>query len=159
MPKSWMSAGIRSTPSRWCRIPSPGRSGSSIRMRPIASYKVKGNLSGRGFPKLMVRLPCGSPSISSTFFPACASPMPKLAQVVVLPTPPFWLAMAMICVFNDFTSFLIFLWLLEIEKAATSKTESDGLFLSRNEIPRKRKKRPVKNTERLAIRLILFWSN
>ena len=24
-----------------------------------------------------------------------------------LPTPPFWLAMAIICVFNDFTSFLI----------------------------------------------------
>ena len=42
-----------------------------------------------------------------TFFPACASPIPKLAQVVVLPTPPFWLAMAMICVFIDFTSFLI----------------------------------------------------
>ena len=39
--------------------------------------------------------------------------------------------------------FLIVLWLLEIEKAATSKIESDGLFLSRNEIPRKRKKRPV----------------
>ena len=34
-------------------------------------------------------------------------PMPKLAQVVVLPTPPFWLATAMICGFNDFTSFLI----------------------------------------------------
>ena len=29
-----------------------------------------------------------------------ASPIPKLAQVVVLPTPPFWLAMAMICVFR-----------------------------------------------------------
>ena len=45
-------------------------------------------------------------AISSTFFPACANPIPKFAQVVVLPTPPFWLAMAMICVFNDFTSFL-----------------------------------------------------
>ena len=32
--------------------------------------------------------------------------LPRFAQVVVLPTPPFWLAMAMICVFNDFTSFL-----------------------------------------------------
>ena len=59
------------------------------------------------FPKLIVRLPCGSPSIRSTFFPACARPIPKFAQVVVLPTPPFWLAMAMICVFIDFTSFLI----------------------------------------------------
>jgi len=25
--------------------------------------------------------------------------LPRLAQVVVLPTPPFWLAMAIICVF------------------------------------------------------------
>ena len=107
MPDSCMSAGIRSTPSGWCRIPSPGRSGSSIRIRPIASDRVKGSLSGWGWPRLMVRLPCGSPSISSTFFPACASPIPRFAQVVVLPTPPFWLAMAMICVFNDFTSFLI----------------------------------------------------
>ncbi len=48
----------------------------------------------------------GSPSMRSTFFPACASPIPKLAQVVVLPTPPFWLAMAMICVFKIITSFL-----------------------------------------------------
>ena len=47
-----------------------------------------------------------SPSMRSTFFPACASPIPKLAQVVVLPTPPFWLAMAMICVFKIITSFL-----------------------------------------------------
>ena len=29
MPDSWMSAGMRSTPSGWCRMPSPGRSGSS----------------------------------------------------------------------------------------------------------------------------------
>ena len=106
MPDSWMSAGIRSTPSGWCRMPSPGRSGSSIRMRPIASERVKGSLSGWGLPRLMVRLAWGSASTSRTFFPAWASPMPKLAQVVVFPTPPFWLATAMICVFNDFTSFL-----------------------------------------------------
>ena len=79
----------------------------NMKLRPIASDRVKGSLSGWGRPRLMVRLPCGSPSISSTFFPACASPIPRFAQVVVLPTPPFWLAMAMICVFNDFTSFLI----------------------------------------------------
>ena len=40
------------------------------KLRPIASDRVKGSLSGWGWPKLMVRLPCGSPSISSTFFPA-----------------------------------------------------------------------------------------
>ncbi len=59
MPDSWMSAGIRSTPSGWCRMPSPGRSGSSIRMRPIASERVKGSLSGCGLPRLMVRLAWG----------------------------------------------------------------------------------------------------
>ena len=32
IPESWMSAGIRSTPSGWCRMPSPGRIGSSIRI-------------------------------------------------------------------------------------------------------------------------------
>ena len=100
MPDSWMSAGIRSTPSGWCRIPSPGRSCSSVRIRPIASDRVKGSLSGWGLPRLMVRLPCGSPSIRRTFFPACAKPIPRFAQVVVLPTPPFWLAMAMISVFK-----------------------------------------------------------
>ena len=102
MPESWMSAGIRSTPSGWCRIPSSGLIGSSIRMRPIASERVKGSLSGCGLPRLMVKLAWGSASTSSTFFPAWASPIPKLAQVVVLPTPPFWLATAMICVFIMF---------------------------------------------------------
>ena len=48
---------------------------------------------------LTISLACGSASTSRTFFPAWASPMPKLAQVVVFPTPPFWLATAMICVF------------------------------------------------------------
>ena len=27
-------------------------------------------------PRLIVRLPCGAPSISRTFFPACAKPIP-----------------------------------------------------------------------------------
>ena len=36
--------------------------------------------------------------------PACASPIPRFAQVVVLPTPPFWLAMAIICVFISVSS-------------------------------------------------------
>ena len=78
--------------------------GEDIEIRPIASDRVKGSLSGWGWPRLMVRLPCGSPSISRTFFPACASPIPRFAQVVVLPTPPFWLAMAIICVFISVSS-------------------------------------------------------
>ena len=130
IPDNWMSAGIRSTPSGWCRIPSPGRSGSSIRIRPIASDSVKGSLSGWGWPRLIVRLPCGSPSISRTFFPACASPIPKLAQVVVLPTPPFWLAMAMICVFINFTSFLIVAVASGNRKSRHSKIKSEVTALS-----------------------------
>ena len=39
---------------------------------------------------LAVKLPCGSASISNTFFPSLASPIPTFTVVVVLPTPPFW---------------------------------------------------------------------
>lgn len=67
-------------------MPSPGAMGWSRRIRPIASDNKKGSLSGWGFPKLMVKLPCGSASMRRTFFPALARPMPRLAQVVVLPT-------------------------------------------------------------------------
>ena len=40
--------------------------------------------------KLAVKLPCGSASISNTFLPSLASPMPTFTVVVVFPTPPFW---------------------------------------------------------------------
>ena len=59
-----------------------------------------GSLSGCGCPKLIDKLPCGSASISRTFLPSRAKPMPKLTQVVVLPTPPFWLVMAITFAFN-----------------------------------------------------------
>ena len=39
--------------------------------------------------------PCGSKSTSSTLRPYSASAAPRLMVVVVLPTPPFWLAIAM----------------------------------------------------------------
>ena len=39
----------------------------------------------------MVRLACESRSRSSTFLPRAASPAPRLAVRVVLPTPPLWL--------------------------------------------------------------------
>ena len=38
---------------------------------------------------ICVRLPCASASISRTFLPCRERPMPRLAAVVVLPTPPF----------------------------------------------------------------------
>src|SRR5437588_4029554 len=43
---------------------------------------------------LMVRWPWGSRSMQSTRRPGSARAPPRLTAVVVLPTPPFWLAMA-----------------------------------------------------------------
>ena len=47
-------------------------------------------------PQPMVALPCGSRSISSTRRWVAASEAARLTAVVVFPTPPFWLATAMI---------------------------------------------------------------
>ena len=47
-------------------------------------------------PQPMVALPCGSTSTSSTRRCVAASEAARLTQVVVLPTPPFWFATAMI---------------------------------------------------------------
>src|SRR5215468_5145305 len=45
-------------------------------------------------PTPVEALPCGSMSRISTFSPMAASAVPRLMAVVVLPTPPFWLATA-----------------------------------------------------------------
>src|SRR5947208_1955305 len=45
-------------------------------------------------PKPVEALPWGSKSSSSTFLPLAASAVARLIAVVVLPTPPFWLATA-----------------------------------------------------------------
>src|SRR3954447_22750314 len=45
-------------------------------------------------PSPVEALPCGSRSTISTFSPMAASAVPRLMAVVVLPTPPFWLARA-----------------------------------------------------------------
>src|SRR4029078_9404743 len=39
-------------------------------------------------------LPCGARAITRTRSPMAASAVPRLMAVVVLPTPPFWLASA-----------------------------------------------------------------
>src|SRR5512138_592990 len=44
-------------------------------------------------PQPIVALPCGSRSTTSTRWPMRARPAARLTVVVVLPTPPFWLAM------------------------------------------------------------------
>src|SRR5215217_2780891 len=46
-------------------------------------------------PKPTDSAPCGSKSTSSTRRPTSASAAPRLMVVVVLPTPPFWLHIAM----------------------------------------------------------------
>src|SRR5258708_36666106 len=48
-------------------------------------------------PKPVDGLPWGSRSISSTCSPTAARAVARLIAVVVLPTPPFWLAMAKSC--------------------------------------------------------------
>src|SRR5258708_21995885 len=48
-------------------------------------------------PKPVDALPCGSRSISSTCSPTAARAVARLIAVVVLPTPPFWLAIAKSC--------------------------------------------------------------
>src|SRR6188768_3073360 len=45
-------------------------------------------------PSPVEALPCGSRSITRTRSPIAARAVPRLIAVVVLPTPPFWLAMA-----------------------------------------------------------------
>lgn len=82
-------AGSKSTPSGWEMIPSLCAMGLSVITLPMTVARVVGILSGCACPKLIDSEPCGSLSTIKTFLPSCASPMSKLAQVVVLPTPPF----------------------------------------------------------------------
>src|SRR5271170_6549567 len=46
-------------------------------------------------PRPVEALPCGSRSTISTSSPMAASAVARLIAVVVLPTPPFWFAIAM----------------------------------------------------------------
>ena len=46
----------------------------------------------------IVRLPCGSRSISSTLKPCSANATPRFSVVVVFATPPFWFASTITCV-------------------------------------------------------------
>ena len=47
-------------------------------------------------PNPVLALPCGSESIINVFLSQAAMAVAKLTTVVVLPTPPFWLATAII---------------------------------------------------------------
>src|SRR5439155_24396647 len=51
-------------------------------------------MRSRSMPTPLVELPCGSASMSSVFRSAVASEAARFTAVVVFPTPPFWLAIA-----------------------------------------------------------------
>ena len=104
IPASSMLAGIRSTPSAWCRMPSPGWMGWSFMAFCIRVDNVVDSSSGCCQPILMVSEPCGSTSTSRTFLPSIARPIPRFSQVVVLAVPPFWFTMAIVVAFFAITS-------------------------------------------------------
>ena len=60
-------------------------------------------------PRQVVKSPYGSASTSNTFFPCIARPIPRLTEVVVFPTPPFWLQMAIVLQFD--TSCILLSWI------------------------------------------------
>lgn len=97
----------------------------------ITVERVKGRSSGRLYPNAIVRFACASASMSSTFFPCCASPTPRLTAVVVLPTPPFWFVRAITLQFDiDASSFRINLatlsgWLCKVPQNAKKPTGFD----------------------------------
>src|SRR5436190_2246090 len=51
-------------------------------------------MRSRSMPTPLVELPCGSASMRSVFRSAVASEAARFTAVVVFPTPPFWLAIA-----------------------------------------------------------------
>ena len=67
---------------------------SSLESRMSTSY-IESSKDRPSIPRPVVALPCGSRSTTSTRKPISARPAPRLTAVVVLPTPPFWLATAM----------------------------------------------------------------
>src|SRR5207253_11215810 len=70
----------------------------------LTSTSTIDRLTDRGSTKLMVEFDCGSRSISSVLKLLLATAAARLMAVVVLPTPPFWLATVMIILdWNDFT--------------------------------------------------------
>ena len=56
--------------------------------------------STSGWMKTRVVLACASVSISNTLYPSNARPADRLMAVVLLATPPFWLAIDMIMSFQ-----------------------------------------------------------
>jgi len=68
---------------------------SAAALSPSSRSQVDAATSRLSTPLPMVALPCESRSTSSTRRGAAARAAARFTAVVVLPTPPFWLAMAM----------------------------------------------------------------
>src|SRR5258708_1696017 len=71
-----------------------GRASPTGSGRVSASYNVPPGPALPFSPTPLDRFPCGSTSTSRTRRPASAREAARLIVVVVLPTPPFWLATA-----------------------------------------------------------------
>ena len=87
-------AGSRYTPSLLSSRPSLQLKASSLIALVIISDTVVSSESVLAKPRQVDRSACGSISMARTFFPSMARAALKLAAVVVLPTPPFWLQIA-----------------------------------------------------------------
>src|SRR3989442_1363846 len=64
---------------------------------------------GRSMTTPLVEFACGSASTSNVFRSAVASDAARLTAVVVLPTPPFWLAIA---ITRGILQVIVYQWLI-----------------------------------------------
>ena len=71
-------------------MPSSSAISSSLIIFIIIVARVVPISSGSTYPRLAVKLPCGSASINNTFFPCLTNPTPRFKVVVLFATPPFW---------------------------------------------------------------------
>jgi hypothetical protein len=74
---------------------SASRITSPIGSRWTSTSNIERSISSGFMPWLIVRLPCGSRSTTSTRLPFSLRATARLRVVVVFATPPFWLARAM----------------------------------------------------------------
>src|SRR5580658_5613572 len=81
-------------------------------------------------PSPLVELDCGSQSTSSVLTSAAASEAARLMAVVVLPTPPFWLATAMM------RPMILFSWCLRVRICERIGEINADCCAKRDSVPR-----------------------
>ena len=97
--KSWFSVAERSMSegaTSTFSVPVDSTMSSSESEASSSTLAMETSMSWALRPRPTVRLACGSMSTQRTLLPRSASAPARLMEVVVLPTPPFWLAIAMI---------------------------------------------------------------